>query len=148
MNEKVIDILTVIAENWRESKSFDEILRILNKKREIDETTVNVAFSLFFEKVLSKKNIDESATSGHRIFTEEEKQIVGNENYNYLLKLLNLKIINLYELEMIVERIMELPDVKFDKEDINWMALYALTELPSDVLPGSRLDLFSSDKIN
>ncbi len=148
MNEKVIEVLTVIAENWRESKTFDEIMHIINRKEKVDDATVNVAFSLFFEKVLTKRKIESEESSGSRIFSEEEKMIIGTENYNYLLKLLNLKIINVFELEMIVERIMELPDEQFGKEDINWMTLFALTEMPNNILPGSRMDLFSSDKIN
>ncbi len=148
MNQKVIDILTVIAESWRESKTFDEIMRILKEEKTVDENNVNVAFSLFFEKVLSRKETETPEASGLRIFSEDEKQIIGKENYNYLLKLLHLNIITVLELELIIERIMDFPEDTVDKEDINWMTLFALTELPNNVLPGSRMDLFSSDKIN
>ncbi len=149
MNEKIVEALAVIAEAWRASKSPEEIYRNLNKKINIDAGSINAAFSIFFEKKLYENSYDEAKQSrGLRIFSDEEKEIIGLENYNYLLKLLNLGIIGEQELELILERIMELPDEIFEREDINWMVLYALTEYSASVLPGSRLNLFSSDKIN
>ena len=146
MNEKIIDALTVIVENWRENKTIDEITKILDKDFQIDKGTATVAFSMFFEKILPRDSDDNLV--GSRMFSESEQQIIGKENYNYLLKLVNLNIINLIQLEEIIDRIMELPEERIEKEDINWMALFAITELSNNLPPGSRFDLFSSDKIN
>jgi uncharacterized protein Smg (DUF494 family) len=148
MNKKIIDALTIIAEGLQQSKSVDEIYHYLNNETKFDSGTVNVAFSIFFERLKKNKKEHLNTTSGIRFLSEEEEMIIGKENYNYLLKLLNLSIITPYEFELILDRVFEFPDEIIDGEDISWMVLFALTELDNELLPGSRFTLFSSDKIN
>ncbi len=148
MNEKIIDVLTVIAEGWNKRQTFDEILRTINNNFSTDEGTINVAFSIFFEKILQRKDQYEETVSKNRFFSDEEFSIIGKNNINYLLKLFNLKIINLVQLEIIIQEIMEMPDEEVDVYDINWLTLFVLTDFPGEMLPGSRRNLFSSDKIN
>lgn len=148
MNEKIIDALRIITQGWKSSKTFDEILGALSKEI-TDEGSVTVAFTIFFERLISRQIEEESSEIAFRVLSEYETKRLGYDNHSYLLKLLNLGVITVYEMEMVLDQVISVPeDIDFTKEDINWMVLFALTEISDDILPGSRLALFSSDKIN
>lgn len=148
MNEKIIDALRIITQGWKSSKTFDEILGALSKEI-TDEGSVTVAFTIFFERLISRQIEEESSEIAFRVLSEYEIKKLGYDNHSYLLKLLNLGVITVYEMEMVLDQVISVPeDIDFTKEDINWMVLFALTEISDDILPGSRLALFSSDKIN
>jgi uncharacterized protein Smg (DUF494 family) len=51
-------------------------------------------------------------------------------------------------LEMTLEQIMMYPKETITKDDINWIILISLIDFNSDILPGSRVLLYSSDTIN
>ncbi len=148
MNEKIIDALRIITQGWKSSKTFDEILGALSKEI-TDEGSVTVAFTIFFERLISRQIEEESSEIAFRVLSEYERNRIGTENHSYLLKLLNLGVITVYEMEMVLDQVISVPeDIALTKEDINWMVLFALTEISDNILPGSRLALFSSDKIN
>ena len=148
MNEKIIDALRIITQGWKSSKTFDEILGALSKEI-TDEGSVTVAFTIFFERLISRQIEEESSEIAFRVLSKYEIKKLGYDNHSYLLKLLNLGVITVYEMEMVLDQVISVPeDIDFTKEDINWMVLFALTEISDDILPGSRLALFSSDKIN
>ena len=148
MNEKIIDALRIITQGWKSSKTFDEILGALSKEI-TDEGSVTVAFTIFFERLISRQIEEESSEIAFRVLSEYERNRIGAENHSYLLKLLNLGVITVYEMEMVLDQVISVPeDIALTKEDINWMVLFALTEISDNILPGSRLALFSSDKIN
>jgi uncharacterized protein Smg (DUF494 family) len=150
MNSKVVDALQIIIEEMRESKSLEDINILLGSKAEIDTETASVAFSLLFDKVLQKIEHSErtSASLSFRVADEEEISFIGIDNYDYLLHLFNLGIINSDDLELILEQVVLYPKFVITKQDINLIVLFSLMEVSADLLPGSRFYLHTSDKIN
>jgi len=74
--------------------------------------------------------------------------MIGIEYYDYLMHLQNIKLLDSDDIEMLIEQILLFPNQTLSYEDINWMILVSLVEYNTKILPGSRVTLYSSDKIN
>jgi uncharacterized protein Smg (DUF494 family) len=151
MTAKVVEAVAKILEGLNKNRSFDEVNRELKKNKDFDQQTLSAAFGLVYDKILAKnsnRKKDAKREGNRRIFNEEEKEILGAENCNYLLHLLNVGLLDEESLEVILEQITLFPADKITKEDINWIVLISLVDLDSEYLPGSRVLLYSSDTIN
>lgn len=151
MTSKIVDILAKILEALNKDLSLDEIGQKLSKSKEFDEKALNAAFALLYDKLIHKKTekLILNDTKSIRHFSQEEIDLLGVENYNYLLHLFNLGLIDRDNLEAILYQITLFPDLKVSKREINWMVILSLTENnSSNLLPGSRILLNSSDTVN
>ncbi len=151
MTTKVVEAVAKILEGLSKKISLEEMNKSLKESKEFDQQTLSAAFSLVFDKILSKKQnvIHKKDNRGNiRIFNDAEKEILGLENYNYLLHLRNVGLLDDEQLEIILEQITMFPVESITKEDINWIILVSLVETETDNLPGSRVLLYSSDSIN
>lgn len=150
MTSKIVEVVAKILEGMNKNVSLEEVNNQLKKSKEFDPQTLSAAFSLVYDKVLSKKakTIEESEFDNIRFLSEDEKDILGHENYNYLLHLANVGLLNSLDIELLLEQITMFPTDTITKEDINWMILISLVDLDNDILPGSRVLLYSSDTIN
>ena len=150
MTPKIVEVLTIILETLHKNKSLKEVNKILNRNNEIDKKTLSIAFSIVYDKVLTNKHavkIKEKSKK-FRLLTEEEKEILGPENHNYLLHLINIGLLSAKDVEQILEQILIFPETRISKDEINWIILISLVELNPNILPGSRISLFSTDTIN
>lgn len=152
MTAKIVEVLTIILETLHKKKSLEEVNKILNKNREIDKKTLSIAFSIVYDKVLTNRHAVKAKLKEnqkkYRLLTDEEKEILGPENHNYLLHLINIGLLSAQDVEQILEQIMIFPESRISKDEINWIILISLVELNSSILPGSRVSLFSTDTIN
>jgi uncharacterized protein Smg (DUF494 family) len=152
MTTKVVEVLTKILEGLNKNYSLEDVNRSLAKEKRFDKQTVSAAFSLIYDKIitseLKKGNGKFQSNTNMRILSEEEIAFVGLEQYNYLIYLQNIGLINSSDLEELLEQILTLQSSKVTLEDINWMVLVMLVGYDSKVLPGSRVTLFSTDTIN
>ena len=152
MTGKIVEILTKILETLHNKKSLEEVNKILTRNTEIDKKTLSIAFSIVYDKVLTNKHSFKSKKKEKqkktRILTEEEKEILGPENHNYLLHLMNIGLLTAGDVDQILDQIMIFPESRISKDEINWIILISLVELNSNILPGSRVSLFSTDTIN
>ena len=80
--------------------------------------------------------------------SELEKEILGVENYNYVMHLLNVGLLDAESMELILDQITMFPENRVSRREINWIILLSLVEYESGILPGSRLTLYSSDTVN
>jgi uncharacterized protein Smg (DUF494 family) len=80
--------------------------------------------------------------------TDEEKDILGSENYNYIIHLINVGLLKVKDLDTILEQISLYPSERISKEEINWLILFSLVDFDESILPGSRFLLYTSDTIN
>jgi uncharacterized protein Smg (DUF494 family) len=153
MTEKIVEVLAEILERLKQNSTLEEVNSVLSKNKKIDEQTLSAAFSLVFDKVLTqritsgKKNKN-SGKGNFRLLSDEEREIVGIDNYNYLLHLYNVGLLDYLDFEMILEQIMLFPGDSITKDDINWTIFISLVDFNAELLPGSRLLLYSSDNIN
>jgi len=149
---KIIEVLAKILDYLNKNYTLDEVNSKLIRNKRFDSFTLSTAYSLIFDKVLSKRlnnfYYDNKPGEKFRIFTEEEKNFIGEENLNYIMYLANVRLLDISTLEMILEQLMLFPADKITKNDINWFIYISLIEFNSDILPGSRLLLGSHDTIN
>ncbi|PID59537.1 MAG: hypothetical protein CR986_05740 [Ignavibacteriae bacterium] len=152
MTAKIVEVLATILEELQTNSSLEKISENLKITKEFDPQTVSAALGLVFDKLLSNKfGIEKEWLLDHksfRILTDEEIEIVGQENYNYILHLVNVGLIDPLDVELLMNHIKMFPEERISKDEINWIILFSLVDFESDILPGSRFLLHSSDKIN
>lgn len=151
MTAKIVEVIARILDGLNNNISLEEVNNQLAIDKEYDKQTVSAAFSLVYDKVLTSKIVKDksnSQTQNIRLLTEEEKDVLGIDNYNYLLKLWKIGLVDSADLEIILEQLMLFPSDSINREDINWIILVSLVEFNSKILPGSRILLYSSDTIN
>ena len=65
-----------------------------------------------------------------RIFTEEESQRLDASCRGFLLFLEQIQVLNLETREMVIERVMALDTAEFELEELKWVILMVLFNLP------------------
>ncbi|TKI03240.1 DUF494 family protein [Martelella alba] len=65
-----------------------------------------------------------------RIYTEEESQFLDTECRGFLLFLEQIQVLNLETREMVIDRVMALDAAEFDLEDLKWVILMVLFNIP------------------
>ncbi|MCF8260409.1 MAG: DUF494 family protein [Melioribacteraceae bacterium] len=151
MTGKIVEVIAIILDGLNKKIPMEEVTESINNNHQYDKQTVSAAFSLVFDKVLndrSKRKIESDKKSSCRFLTEDEKEVIGVENYNYVLHLQNIGLMDSVDFELFVDQIMMYPNEILTKDDINWIILISLVDLEVDIMPGSRILLFSTDTIN
>ncbi len=151
MTAKIVEVIARILDGLNKNVSIEEVNDQLDTDKEFDKQTVSAAFSLVYDKVLTSKAVKEKTNTLNqniRLLTDEEKDVLGIDNYDYLLKLWKIGLVDSADLEIILEQLMLFPNDSITREDINWIILVSLVEFNSKILPGSRILLYSSDTIN
>ncbi len=151
MNTKVVEVLAQILDGLNKNRSLEDVNSKINNENKFDKQTVSAAFSLVYDKILTnsgEKIIDEKKNKNFRLLNEEEIESIGLEYYNYLMHLQNIQLLDSDDIEMLLEQILLFPNRTLSFEDINWMILVSLVEFNTKILPGSRVILYATDKIN
>ncbi|MFA7227869.1 MAG: DUF494 family protein [Melioribacteraceae bacterium] len=152
MTSKIVEVLAKILEGLGNNSTIEEVNHSLIKSKQFDKQILGIAYSLIYDKVLSKKtrsgNPVPEKQIGIRFLSESEKESLGLENYNYLLHLINVGLLEVENLEIILDQLTIFPDSRVTRREINWIILLSLVEFDSEVLPGSRMLLYSSDTVN
>jgi uncharacterized protein Smg (DUF494 family) len=152
MKPKIIEVLAKILDGLSNNIPMEDVNKRLLKSKEYDEQTLSIAFSLVYDKLLLKRmhpsETEEEKSSGIRFLTEEEKEILGLDNINYLVHLHNVGLLDSAQMESILEQVAYYPDNSISRKDLNWLVLLSLVEIESDIPLGSRVLLYSSDSVN
>jgi uncharacterized protein Smg (DUF494 family) len=151
VNSELVDILSAILEGIIVDSPIDKIEKYLYKNKRFDTQTVATAYSWIYDKMISnleKINRGEIVTSSVRILSDEEIDAIGMDNYNRILKLMNAGLLTPLDIDNIIKSIEYLPLDRISNEDLNYMVLASLFEINRITLPGSRLLLYLSDKVN
>jgi len=151
MNTKVVEVLAQILDGLNKNRSLEDVNSKISNENKFDKQTVSAAFSLVYDKILTnsgEKIIDEKKNKNFRLLNEEEIESIGIEYYNYLMHLQNIQLLDSDDIEMLLEQILLFPNQTLSFEDINWMILVSLVEYNTKILPGSRVILYATDKIN
>ncbi len=152
MTSKIVDIIAKILEGLSNNASIEDVNQSLLKSKQFDEHLLSVAFSLIYDKIIlknKKQELEQPKTpKSIRMLTEEENEILGVDNYNYLLHLFNVGLLDSSNIEAILDQVSLFPESKISRREINWIILLSLVEYNSELLPGSRFLLYSSDTVN
>lgn len=71
-----------------------------------------------------------SANTSTRIYTEKEMERIDVECRGFLLFLEQIKVLNAETREMVVDRVMGLETAEFELEDLKWIILMVLFNVP------------------
>jgi len=152
MTAKIVEVLAKILEGLKENNSLEEITKLINTNKDFDEQTVSAALGLVFDKFLTNKLVMQkkqfSDSKSFRVLTAEEVHIIGTENNKYVQHLVNVGLLDPLDVELLIEQMTMFPDENISIDDINWIILFSLVDFDSEILPGSRVLLYSSDTIN
>lgn len=152
MTAKIVEILAKILEGLKDNDSIEEVTNHLNLNDDFDAQTVSAALGLVFDKFLTNRLLltdpENLSNKSFRVLSSEEIGIVGTENYNYIQHLVNVGLLDSYDVELLIEQMTMFPEEKVSIDDINWIILFSLVDFESEILPGSRVLLYSSDTIN
>lgn len=152
MTSKLVDVLAKILEGLSRNSTLEEVSKRLIKSKQFDENLLSAAFSLVYDKILlrtSIKSIENNLRKrSTRILSEDEISFIGLDNYNYILHLMNVGLLDSNNVETILNQISLFPELRVTRKEINWIILLALVDFDSELLPGSRFLLYSSDTVN
>ena len=152
MTAKIVEVLAKILEGLKDNISIEEVTRLLNTNKDFDEQTVSAALGLVFDKFLTNRlelhKEGNSTSKSFRLLTSEEINIIGSENHEYIQHLVNVGLLEPLDVELLIEQMTMFPEERVSKDDINWIILFSLVDFDSEILPGSRVLLYSSDTIN
>lgn len=152
MTSKIVEVLAKILEGLKHHNSLEEVTKHLNLEKDFDDQTVSAALGLVFDKFLSNRIIlqkeGKSNNKSFRLLSNDEISIIGVENHNYIQHLVNVGLLDPLDVELLVEQMTMFPEERVSKDDINWIILFSLVDFDSEILPGSRVLLYSSDTIN
>ena len=152
MTAKIVEVLAKILEGLKDNISIEEVTRLLNTNKDFDEQTVSAALGLVFDKFLTNRlelhKEGNSTSKSFRLLTSEEINIIGSENNEYIQHLVNVGLLEPLDVELLIEQMTMFPEERVSKDDINWIILFSLVDFDSEILPGSRVLLYSSDTIN
>ena len=152
MTAKIVEVLAKILEGLKDNISIEEVTRLLNTNKDFDEQTVSAALGLVFDKFLTNRlelhKEGNSTSKSFRLLTSEEINIIGSENHEYIQHLVNVGLLEPLDVELLIEQMTMFPEERVSKDDINWIILFSLVDFDSEILPGSRVILYSSDTIN
>lgn len=151
MNAKLVEVLAKILEALRQNYSLEEVSNKLVTEKKFNKQTISAAFSWLIDRKLhskAKMSSKKQKQKNFRFLNQDEIDILGTENYNYIVHLMNVGLLDASELDNILEQVTLYPGDSISKEEINWIILFSLVDFNEDILPGSRLLLYSSDTIN
>jgi uncharacterized protein Smg (DUF494 family) len=150
MNAKIVEVVTKILEGLDKNYSLEEVTSKLKKGKDFDEQIVSAAFSLVLEKIIKKTKVKKpiGIEKNFRVLTTDEINAFGIKNYKYIQHMVNIGLLTPMDVELLAEQVKAFPEEKISKDDINWIILFSLVDFDSEVLPGSRVLLYSSDTIN
>lgn len=152
MNTKIVEALTKILDGLYKNIPLEEINVRLSKDKSLDQQTLSTAFSWILDRSLNparrKRDPLDGGLKGFRLLSEEEREMLGMENYKYFTHLMNIGLVSPAELSIIIDQLSFVPGASITKEEINWIILFSLLGGDDKTLPGSRVLLYSSDTIN
>ena len=104
-------------------------------------TRSQIARQMYDEGGITKQNL---ANLGLAAFNK----LNTLQNEFYKPRIGTIGLIDNDQLELILEQLLMFPRDTISKNDINWIILISLVDFNNEILPGSRILLYSSDTIN
>jgi uncharacterized protein Smg (DUF494 family) len=129
MQERIVEILVYLMSQFQQNRKRIP-LRNLSKhliEQGYTESEINSALSWLFDKVKTEneETISEDkkiSENSHRVLNDAEKMVISTKAYGYLLQLRNLRLIDDFGLEQIIDRAMMLGIDTVGEEDIKSIA--------------------------
>jgi uncharacterized protein Smg (DUF494 family) len=153
MQEKIVEIILHLVTDMRNQNFLDE--NTINKL--VDEgytqSEISTAFSWLYDKVQLGENLFIAEEQGkdsasHRHFHEAEKQVFTPEARGYLMQCYELGLIDQWDIEFIVDRVMYTGFSRVSINEIKSLIAAAIFDYDDSDKIGSRIMLNPKDTIH
>ena len=91
-----------------------------------DSDDINRAFSWFNSLEVLSANDTVADSAGCRIYAEEETKKIGHECLSFLMFLEQAGVLNPQEREVVIDRLLALPEMEVNLEQTKWISLMVL----------------------
>lgn len=135
MQEKIIEIIEYLLSQINDSKTINEIDIEPLSKRGYTNAEIHTAFAwlnLKFTENESIFNADKSKSLSKRFFHTAEKNILTPSAMGYIIQMMELGVIDEYDVESIIEKIFISGYVKADVQDIKYYISSIILGLKDD----------------
>ncbi|KXO08162.1 hypothetical protein AKG98_2006 [Moritella sp. JT01] len=137
----MLDILIYLFENFYEQNESEFLVDRDNLLDELiqagfAETEIHKAIT-WIENLVELRNggiqthLQVSCVSSMRIYTEAEQFYINTECRGFLLFLEHINVLNIETREMAIARLIELENLDLDLDDIKWVILMVLFNVPN-----------------
>lgn len=137
----MLDILIYLFENFYEQNESEFLVDrddLLSELIQVgfEEAEIHKAIT-WIENLVELRNGDiqvhlqVSAVNSVRIYTESEQFYINTECRGFLLFLEHIKVLNVETREMAIARLVELENSNLDLDDIKWVILMVLFNVPN-----------------
>lgn len=145
----MFDILMYLFENYIHSEAevmvdhdilTDELTRAGFHQDEIYKALT------WLEKLAALQDTDaypyfkRDAKPSFRIYTDEEKQLLDKESRGFLMFLEQVNVLDFTTREMVIDRVMELDTKYFTMDDLKWVVLVVLFNVPGQESAYSQME--------
>lgn len=128
----MFELLVYLFENYIETEvpTDEQTLARELTAAGFDSTDINLAFSWFSDLAALADQAASSSTSAdraaYRIYSVEEAQKIGQDSRSFLLFLEQAGVLNTFEREVVVDRLMALTETEITLDQSKWIALMVL----------------------
>ncbi|MGX9419278.1 DUF494 family protein [Vibrio sp. RC27] len=135
----MMDILMYLFETYIHSEAElqfdqdeleDELLRAGFRQNDIYKALTWLEELAALQQSDEQSEIASGATTSIRIFTDEEMKRINVECRGFLLFLEQIKVLNTETREMVIDRVMGLETAEFELDDLKWIILMVLFNVP------------------
>ena len=155
MKESVLDVLMYIFDNYIED-DFEiapdqESLKVQLIEAGFRDQQVEGAFTWLEGLAVQRKLSDPQGYSGRpasRIFNDQELERLDAECRGFLLYLEEAKVLDVYERELVIDRIMALESEEIDLRQLKWVVLMVLFNQPDKEAAITWMEDIVMDDIN
>lgn len=135
----MFDILMYLFENYIHSETevvvdhdelTDELARAGFHRQEIQKALAWLERLADLQDTDGKSYLTEQPSLSTRVFTEQEEARMDSQCRGFLIYLENLGVLDFTTREMVLDRVMELETAQFTLDDLKWVVLMVLFNLP------------------
>lgn len=148
MNERIIDLILYLVSQIRKNTPIDSIdVKVLSADGYTD-AEIGAAFSWIVDQEAFRPLDQLTRRTGFRVLHEAERAIFPPDAYGYLLQLMEIGILNDFDLENLINRMHFGGSPPLSVRDIKDLIPMVLAERSEDRFDGTRLMLNAHDTVH
>lgn len=149
-HERIIELIVLLMMELQNSSQFGEKEIEKLSRLGYSSTEINSAFGWIYSRLGKENKVFskiENTVHSHRFLDREEEKAISPEAYGYLIQLRELGIVNDFDVELLIEKIMLSGYGVIDIDELKQFISAHLME-PDDVQTNKRITINIKDTIN
>ena len=149
--ERIIELIVLLLEELQHNKQLlqSDVEKLTNLGYTQNE--INTAFSWIYSKYYQGDKIfleKSNSKHFHRFLHEVEKNVITSESYGYIIQLRELGLLNDYDIELIIDKIMVSTFHKINLADMKMFIASYLLDVDEMNSTNKRISLNTNDTLN